>query len=233
MIRTITEKARAMMIDSQAPVQFWGEAVNTAVYLHQRSPNEGLTKRDDGDGYNAPYVSPHEMLHAFGNPTHDEAGNKISYKARLHRLRRFGCCVSKHIPEVQRRSKFGPRSKPCMMVGYTHDSTTLWRIWDTSFQVVRAQSEVISDEERNAFVSSTTDGVDSLGLPEDTEYIPELHTGDGLLRVQDTRDGDGHLGAQNTAIGMGGDGLPHGHSKDISGTGEGPEVAITATLMMS
>ena len=41
MIRTITEKARAMMIDSQAPIQFWGEAVNTAVYLHQRSPNEG------------------------------------------------------------------------------------------------------------------------------------------------------------------------------------------------
>jgi hypothetical protein len=35
MIRTITEKARAMMIDSQTPVQFWGEAVNTAVYLHQ------------------------------------------------------------------------------------------------------------------------------------------------------------------------------------------------------
>jgi hypothetical protein len=47
MICTITKKARAMMIDCQAPIQFWGEAVNTAVYLHQRSPNEGLTKRDD------------------------------------------------------------------------------------------------------------------------------------------------------------------------------------------
>jgi hypothetical protein len=54
MIGTITEKARAMMIDSQAPVQFWGEAVNTAVYLHQRSPNEGL-KRNNLDGYQAPY----------------------------------------------------------------------------------------------------------------------------------------------------------------------------------
>jgi len=42
MICTNTEKARAMMIDSQASIQFWGEAVNTAVYLHQRSPNEGL-----------------------------------------------------------------------------------------------------------------------------------------------------------------------------------------------
>jgi len=44
MIQTITEKARSMMIDSQAPLVFWGEAVNTAVYLHQRTPNEGLTK---------------------------------------------------------------------------------------------------------------------------------------------------------------------------------------------
>jgi len=35
MIRTITEMARAMLLDSQAPIQFWEEAVNTAVYLHQ------------------------------------------------------------------------------------------------------------------------------------------------------------------------------------------------------
>jgi len=40
MIPTITEKGRAMMIDFQALIQVWGEAVNTAVELHQRSPNE-------------------------------------------------------------------------------------------------------------------------------------------------------------------------------------------------
>jgi len=158
-----------MMIDSQAPVQFWGEAVNTAVYLRQRSSNEGLTKRDDRDGYKAPYETPYEMLHAFGKTTHDDAGNKISYKAPIHHLRQFGCCVSKLIPEAQRRSKFGARSKPCMIVGYTHDSTTLWRIWDPNIQVVRAQSEVIFDEERNAYVSCTTDGIDIFGLPENAE----------------------------------------------------------------
>jgi len=36
MICTITAKAQVMIIDSQAPIQFWGEAVNTADYLHQR-----------------------------------------------------------------------------------------------------------------------------------------------------------------------------------------------------
>jgi len=44
MAQTITEKARSMMIDSQVPLVFWGEAVKTAVYLHQQTPNEGLTK---------------------------------------------------------------------------------------------------------------------------------------------------------------------------------------------
>jgi hypothetical protein len=107
------------------------------------------------------------------------------------------------------------------MVRYTHDSSTLWRMWDPNLQVVRAVSEVILDEERNAYVSFTTDGIDIYGLAEIAQYIEELHTGDGLLRMQDTRDGDGLLRAQNTRIGMGGDGLLHGRSKDISGTGKG------------
>jgi hypothetical protein len=35
LIQTITENARSMMIHSQEPLVFWGEAGNTAVYLHQ------------------------------------------------------------------------------------------------------------------------------------------------------------------------------------------------------
>jgi hypothetical protein len=69
-----------MMIDSQTPIQFWGETVNTAVYLHQRSPNEGL-KRNDSDGYQAPNETPYEMLHGFAKLTHDMTSNTISYQA--------------------------------------------------------------------------------------------------------------------------------------------------------
>jgi hypothetical protein len=53
MIRTITEKARVIRMESLAPIQFWGEAVNTVVYLHQRSQNEEL-QRSDRDSYQAP-----------------------------------------------------------------------------------------------------------------------------------------------------------------------------------
>jgi len=99
MICTITEKARAMILDSQAPLKFWGEAINTAVYLHQRLPNEELTKRDDRDGYKASYETPYEMLHSYGKPEYnkppdDPTRMKISYRAPLHHLRRFGCYVS-------------------------------------------------------------------------------------------------------------------------------------------
>jgi len=75
-----------MMIDSQAPIQFWGEAVNTAVNLDQRSPNEGL-ERNDPDGYKAPFKTPYEMLHRFGKPTHDDDGNEILNHASLHNIR--------------------------------------------------------------------------------------------------------------------------------------------------
>jgi hypothetical protein len=153
MICKITEKARAMMIDSLAPIQFWGEAVNTAVYLHQRSPNEDL-KRNDRDGYKAPYETPYEMLHGFGKPMHDADGNEIQYQASLHNLRRLGCYASRLNPEVHRhQGKLGLRLQPCMMVGYTHDSKTLWRIWDPEFQRVKTQLEVVFDEERNSHMS--------------------------------------------------------------------------------
>jgi hypothetical protein len=128
MIHTITEEAVATMIDSQVRVQFRGEALNTAVCLHQRSPTEALKKIIDHDCYQAPYEMPFDMLHALGKPTHNADGKKISYQASLHNLCQFGCYPSRLIPEDQQRGKFSLTSKPCMMVGYTHHSKMLWRL---------------------------------------------------------------------------------------------------------
>jgi hypothetical protein len=76
--------------------------VNTTVYLHQRSPNEGLVRKNDRDGYQAPYESPYEMLHRFGNPADNADGNKISHQASLLNLHRFGCYACILISAVQR-----------------------------------------------------------------------------------------------------------------------------------
>ena len=76
-----------------------------------------------------------------------------------------------------------------MMVGYTHNSKTLWRIWDPGFQKVKAQSEVDFDEERNAQMSCHhgSNEIDICGLPEDEEYVDEIDTVDEPLRGQDSQ----------------------------------------------
>jgi hypothetical protein len=98
MIETIIEKVRSTMIDSRVPLIFWGDAVNGAVYLQQRTLNKGLTKRADCNSYQTLYPPPYEMLLGFAKPSHNNDGNEISYKAPLHNLWQFGSCTSRLIP---------------------------------------------------------------------------------------------------------------------------------------
>jgi hypothetical protein len=76
-----------------------------------------------------------------------------------------------------------------MMVGYIDDSKTLSRIWDPEFQKVKAQSEVVFDEERNANMSCQhgSNEIDIFGLTEDEEYVDKIDTGDDPLRGQDSQ----------------------------------------------
>jgi len=82
------------------------------------------------------------------------------------------------------------------MVGYVHNSTTLWSIWDPAFLVLKSQSDVIFDEERNAHISCPHgDQTDIFEIPEEKEYIEEIEAvGDGLLHdhAGTSRPGEGH-----------------------------------------
>jgi hypothetical protein len=77
MIRTINTKARCMLLDSKLPMRFWAEAIRTACYLHQRTPNSSLLN----------YMSPYESL--------------TRTKPKVHHLRHFGCTAYKWIPKAQ------------------------------------------------------------------------------------------------------------------------------------
>ena len=74
MMQTIVTKARCMLIDSNLPAQFWGEAVVTAVYLHRRSPSSTLNG-----------CTPFSSLY-----NQDPA---------VQHLRRFGCTVNDTRPD--------------------------------------------------------------------------------------------------------------------------------------
>ena len=122
MIRTITTKARALLLDARLPAVFWAEAVQTVAYLHARSPspsNKGKT--------------PFEMIY--------------NEKPELHHLRRFGCLAYKLVPLPQRgEKKFGRRSQECIMLGYVHQTTKIWRLWNQSTKQVVQVSDARFDE---------------------------------------------------------------------------------------
>jgi len=68
------------------------------------------------------------------------------------------------------------------MVRYVHNFTTLWRIWDPAFQVVRSQPDVIVDKERNAHASCLHGNQpDIFELPQEMEYVEEIETGGDWL----------------------------------------------------
>jgi len=140
MIRTLNEKARSMMLDANVPIIFWPEAIRTACYLHRRSPTSGL----------ADNRSPYEALYGT--------------IPKIGHLRRFGSHAYKHIPPVQRtEKKFGNRSSMCMMLGYVHNTTKIWRIWDfKSGRTGRAVecSSVVFDEEENAHTEEQTEAIE-------------------------------------------------------------------------
>ena len=132
MIQTLNSRARSMLIDANLPITFWAEAVNTAVYLHHRSPSSSLEGRS--------------LLEVL-RPTES---------ILLAHLRRFGCVAYHRIPDDTRNSsliKFTPRSRICMMIGYS-ESVKIWRLWDFLGNSGRGRpiysSDVIFVEEENA-----------------------------------------------------------------------------------
>ena len=153
MIQTLTTKARAMLIDSRLPPEMWAEAIETAAYLHARSPSRSLD-----------FKTPYKVLRGPGKVP------EISH------LRRFGCRANKLIPKEQRVDrKFGPRSKPCIMLGYVHDTTKIWKLWDPESRRVFQASDVLFDEDTIVGSYTGPEEVIKPLIDEEIEEIDENH----------------------------------------------------------
>ncbi len=127
-IRSIVEKARCMLHDASLGARFWAEAVSTAVYLLNRSPTRALEGQ-----------TPYEAWY----------GSRPS----LHHLRRFGCNAFVHVPP-EKRKKLQAKSRCCVMLGYVHNTTKLWRVWDPVQRSIVNAANVVFDEE-NASAAGT------------------------------------------------------------------------------
>jgi hypothetical protein len=110
------------MLKAQAlPDPFWAEAVNTAVYILNRSYTKALQGKTPQEAY---------------------SGKKPSV---LH-FRTFGCTCYAHIPDVSRK-KLDAKSKKCIFLGYSEESKA-YRLYDPEARKILTSRDVVFDEEQ-------------------------------------------------------------------------------------
>lgn len=117
MIRTVTEKARAMINGASLEKAFWGEAVITATFLINLTPTKALKQGK----------TPYELWH--------------DKKPKLKHLRVFGSTVYVH--NKTRKTKFDEKSWKGILVGYVPNGYKVWDVEAEKFGTVR---DVIVDE---------------------------------------------------------------------------------------
>ena len=94
--RTLIESARSMLYHAKMPLKFWAEAVNTATYLHSRSPTSALKDKTPFESW-------------FGK------------KPNVSNLKVFGSVCFVHTPDPLRK-KLDLKCRKAVFVGYPLES---------------------------------------------------------------------------------------------------------------
>ena len=125
--RTLMESVRSMIFHAKVPLSFWAEAVNTSVYVHNRSPTAALN-----------HQTPYECW--FKN------------KPDVSDLRVFGCVCFYHVPSSQRR-KLDPKSSKAIFMGYPTDTKgyKLYDIESRKFKRKEVQNVIFHESEFHDF----------------------------------------------------------------------------------
>jgi len=120
--QTVMSMARSMLKAKSLPGWFWGEAVNTAVFLLNRAPTQSV----DGK-------TPFEVWHGVKPP--------------VHFLRTFGCVA--HVKNGgQRLAKVDDRSTPMVFVGY-EAGTKAYRFFNPALRLVHVSRDAVFEQERS------------------------------------------------------------------------------------
>jgi transposase InsO family protein len=117
--RTLVEMVRSMLAATDLPYSLWGEAIETAAYLRNRSPT---SKRP---------LTPFELF--------------TGMKPDLSHLRVWGCNAWAKLL-VSREGKFAPVATPCRLVGYCLNSKA-YRVYLPDSEQVMDHRDVLFDEE--------------------------------------------------------------------------------------
>ncbi|UYV72349.1 hypothetical protein LAZ67_9002732 [Cordylochernes scorpioides] len=134
--RTLIETARTLLFDSGLPMAFWAEAVATASYVKNCTPHRSIK---------------------LDTPMEKWKGRKPS----IRHFRIFGCLAFWPITQ-QHRSKFVPKSRKGIFVGYSLKRKA-YRVYDTITKKI--------EEVRSVKFVENEKGIDyAKNLQEDTNY---------------------------------------------------------------
>lgn len=133
--RTLAESARTMLIQAKIPQKFWVEALNTTVYLHNRSP-----------------------ARAVDSATPSEAWSGV--KPVVKHLRSLGFTAYAHFPKDETK-KFDSNARKCVFLAYGTD-TKGYRLYDCERQRVIFSRDVKFSESEFGIEKEPSDGTDEL-----------------------------------------------------------------------
>jgi len=99
--RTIMECARSMILAQRLELEFWGEAVNMAMYIKNRCPTKALDSKTPQEAWSG-------------------------RKPHVSHLRVFGCKAFAHVLD-ENRTKLESKFMPCVFLGY-YEGTKVYRL---------------------------------------------------------------------------------------------------------
>ncbi|XP_074267345.1 uncharacterized protein LOC141590675 [Silene latifolia] len=130
--RHLLETARALKIQANMPIKFWGDCLLTATYLINLMPSSVINNN-----------TPFELL--------------FDQKPSYDNLRVFGCvCYATMPPNFS--DKFGNKARKCLFIGYPHNQNG-YRLYDVLLHKVFVSRDVIFKEQEFYFTSSTTENL--------------------------------------------------------------------------
>ena len=152
--RTLVESVRAMLTQAKLPKKFWVEALNTAVYLRNRSPTKAVN-----------HATPFEAW--------------IGNKPDVSHLHSFGCTAYAHIPKDERK-KLDSKTRKCIFLGYGTE-TKGYRLYDCERKGVFYSRDVKCNKSEFGIEKEPCDGPDKLIAIElscDDDVIKDLEIPD-------------------------------------------------------
>ena len=154
--RTLIESARSMLYHAKMPLKFWAESVNTAVYLHNRSPTSALKDKTPFESW-------------FGK------------KPNVSNLKVFGSVCFVHTPDHLRK-KLDPKCRKAIFVGYPLESKG-YKVYEVDAKRFTRCRDVLFHENKfhtfEGVTNSTLFYKDSMiddTLPDDVKHEPSTAT---------------------------------------------------------